>query len=80
MKNPYDVLGVVRGSNLEVCKKAYRLKSRLHHPDAGGNDASFIELCEAWKLINSGSVLNSMKIEKKHLKHKGLFDYELVVY
>ena len=80
MQNPYDVLGVARGSSKEVCKKAHRLKSKILHPDVGGDHTRFLELCKAWEEINSDTVLPSMKTAKTRITHTGLFDYETVIF
>ena len=41
MENYYDVLGVSENATQEDIKKAFRQKSKEHHPDRGGNEEEF---------------------------------------
>jgi hypothetical protein len=49
--DPYRTLGITRGCSLEEVKRAYRAKAWQTHPDLGGDGPTFIEVCEAYKLI-----------------------------
>ena len=54
MYNPYDILGIPRGSSIEVARAAYRKLAMLHHPDRGGSESKFKEVKQAWEHIESG--------------------------
>lgn len=43
----YEVLGVPKNASQDEIKKAYRKKSKLMHPDVGGDELAFQELNEA---------------------------------
>lgn len=43
MSDPYNVLGIERGSNTEHVKRAYRKLSLEHHPDRNGGSAESTE-------------------------------------
>lgn len=49
--DPYRLLGVSPGCTIEELKRAYRLKARHAHPDLGGDEPAFIEVCEAYKQV-----------------------------
>ena len=49
--DPYRLLGVSPGCTLEEVKQAYRAKVRQAHPDLGGNESAFIEVCEAYRQV-----------------------------
>ncbi|KZZ85037.1 J domain-containing protein [Bacillus sp. SJS] len=52
--NYYKLLDVSINASHEEIKKAYRVKSKIYHPDSGGNDKDFILLTKAYDtLINS---------------------------
>lgn len=53
MKDYYSILGVTRSASEEEIKKAYRKLAREHHPDrAGGNEAKFKEVTEAYQVLS----------------------------
>ena len=53
MKNYYDILGVTKTSSEEEIKKAYRKLAHQHHPDkAGGSEAKFKEINEAYQVLS----------------------------
>lgn len=53
-KDYYKVLGVGRGASEEEIKKAYRHLAHQYHPDkAGGNEAKFKELNEAYQVLSN---------------------------
>ncbi len=35
--NAYDVLGIPRGSDAAICRRAYRKLAKLYHPDITGD-------------------------------------------
>lgn len=48
----YRILGVSRTADAEEIKKAYRQLARKHHPDAGGDEARFKEINEAYEVLS----------------------------
>ena len=56
MKNPYDVLGIKRNSTEKEIKKAWKAKSKKHHPDTGGNEEDFHEVQKAYELLNNSEL------------------------
>ena len=48
----YKTLGVSRTATPEEIKKAYRKLARKHHPDAGGDEAKFKEINEAYEVLS----------------------------
>ena len=49
--DPYQILGVARGSTREEVKRAFRATVWHAHPDRGGENDSFIRLCTAYNQI-----------------------------
>lgn len=74
MLNPYEVLGVPVGADLETAKKAYKRLARIHHPDLHGDPEKFKAINEAYSMIESGKV---MFVTPKHdiLRHETLFSF-----
>ena len=50
----FDVLGVPPNCNIDVAKSAYRKLAMQHHPDKGGDTATFQRIQAAWDKISSG--------------------------
>ena len=50
--NFYDQLGVARTCSPKELTKAYRKACLKHHPDKGGNEEEFKELCKAYEVLN----------------------------
>lgn len=48
----YHTLGVPRTAKADEIKKAYRKLARKHHPDAGGDEAKFKEINEAYEVLS----------------------------
>lgn len=48
----YKTLGVSRTATADEIKKAYRKLARTHHPDAGGDEAKFKEINEAYEVLS----------------------------
>ena len=48
----YKTLGVSRDATPEQIKKAFRKLARTHHPDAGGDEAKFKEINEAYEVLS----------------------------
>jgi DnaJ domain len=49
--DPYDTLGVARDCTREEAVAAFRDKVWLAHPDKGGDEQAFIELCSAYQTV-----------------------------
>lgn len=48
----YKTLGVPRNATTDEIKKAYRKLARKHHPDAGGDEAKFKDINEAYEVLS----------------------------
>lgn len=48
----YKTLGVSRTASTDEIKKAFRKLARTHHPDAGGDEAKFKEINEAYEVLS----------------------------
>ncbi len=48
----YKALGVPRTATADEIKKAFRKLARTHHPDAGGDEAKFKEINEAYEVLS----------------------------
>lgn len=48
----YKTLGVARTASADEIKKAFRKLARTHHPDAGGDEAKFKEINEAYEVLS----------------------------
>lgn len=48
----YETLGVPRTASQAEIKKAFRKLARTHHPDAGGDEAKFKEINEAYEVLS----------------------------
>ena len=53
MKDYYSILGIQKSASEEEIKKAYRKLAHQYHPDkAGGNEAKFKEINEAYQVLS----------------------------
>lgn len=50
-KNYYDILGVDKKASQDDVKKAFRKLAQKHHPDKGGDEATFKEITEAYSTL-----------------------------
>jgi DnaJ-class molecular chaperone len=48
----YKVLGVEPQASTKEIKKAYREKCKVHHPDKGGDEDTFKEISEAYRILS----------------------------
>jgi curved DNA-binding protein len=51
-KNYYEVLGVKADASIDEIKKAFKKLARKHHPDAGGDEARFKDISEAYEVLS----------------------------
>ncbi len=51
-RNLYEVLGVNKDAAAIEIKKAYRNKSKEHHPDKGGDKDEFAEVAHAYEILS----------------------------
>jgi hypothetical protein len=49
--DPYTVLGLTRGATFQEVREAYRLKSKKHHPDHGGDEWAFRIVVRAYESL-----------------------------
>lgn len=52
-QNYYDVLGVGKNASDDEIKKAFRKLAAKYHPDAGGDEAKFKEISEAYNTLSN---------------------------
>jgi molecular chaperone DnaJ len=50
----YAILGVSPGASTAEIKAAYRSLVKRHHPDAGGDQRTILELNAAWEVLGDG--------------------------
>lgn len=51
-KNYYDILGIDKKATKDDVKKAFRKLAQKHHPDKGGDEATFKEITEAYSTLS----------------------------
>lgn len=51
-KSYYEILGVGEQATTDEIKKAFKKLARKHHPDAGGDEAVFKEISEAYEVLS----------------------------
>ena len=51
----YKILEVDRGADQETIKKAFKKKAMQHHPDKGGDEATFKKINEAFQILSDTS-------------------------
>ena len=50
--NYYDILGLPRGAKPQDIKTAYRKLAMEHHPDRGGDEATFQKISQAYEILS----------------------------
>ena len=78
--NPFSILGVPDGSDIGICRKAYRKLSKMYHPDEPtGDREKFDEVAKAYNAIEKKQYLaRGVLHKKKKLTHDSLFSYSAV--
>jgi len=56
LKDYYSILGLKPGATEEEIKAQFRKLAKEHHPDAGGDEAQFKEIVEAYEALLKGKV------------------------
>uniref|UniRef100_A0A8C6LX33 SEC63 homolog, protein translocation regulator n=1 Tax=Nothobranchius furzeri TaxID=105023 RepID=A0A8C6LX33_NOTFU len=51
--NPYEVLNLDPGASVSEIKKQYRILSLKHHPDKGGDEATFMRIVKAHSALTN---------------------------
>lgn len=81
--NPYKVLGVSKQATKDEIKKAYRKKSKLAHPDAGGSSEQFGELVKAYRILFDDDIRSHYdktgEIKEKEADNSQAMVYEFVL-
>ena len=54
-KTFYDILGVSKSASDKEIKSAFRKLAQKYHPDAGGDEAKFKEISEAYETLSDES-------------------------
>lgn len=52
MSDHYQTLGVAKNATPDEIKKAYRRQAGIHHPDKGGDTATFQKVEEAYRILS----------------------------
>ncbi|MCL2883460.1 MAG: DnaJ domain-containing protein [Coriobacteriia bacterium] len=52
-KSYYEILGVKKDASTDEIKKAFKKLARKHHPDAGGDEAKFKEISNAYDVLSN---------------------------
>lgn len=65
IKNPYLILGVKSNATLQEIKYAYRELVKQHHPDAGGDKQTIIDLNAAWEILSDVDNRQAFDLAKK---------------
>jgi len=52
-KDYYQILGITKTASPEDIKKAYYKLAHKHHPDKGGDEKKFKEICEAYQVLSN---------------------------
>ncbi len=50
-ESPYEILGVSKNASKADIKKAFREKAKKHHPDKGGDEATFKKINQAYEIL-----------------------------
>jgi len=61
--DPLAVLGVPSNASLEQIRDAYRRKSKIYHPDVGGEDWAFRVVVQSYEMLSAARVLRATSFE-----------------
>ena len=59
---PFEILGIDEGATEQQIKKAYRKLSMIHHPDKGGDEATFQKLAAAYRALTDPASRENYKL------------------
>ncbi|GMI07700.1 hypothetical protein TrLO_g13239 [Triparma laevis f. longispina] len=57
--NPHEILSVGLSANVTIVKRAYKKLSLKHHPDKGGDSATFQQIAKAYKALSDPESMNN---------------------
>ena len=66
MEDYYETLGVEKGSSAEQIKKTFRKLSMKHHPDRGGDKATFQKINEAYQVLGDPTKRRNYDMQKEN--------------
>jgi hypothetical protein len=61
--DPHAVLGVTKEASLEQIREAYRRKSKIYHPDVGGEEWAFRVLVQSYEMLSTARVMRATRAE-----------------
>lgn len=61
--DPHMVLGVTAEASLEQIREAYRRKSKMYHPDVGGEEWAFRVLAQSYEILSTARVMRATRAE-----------------
>ena len=61
--DPYEVLGVGPSASLQEIRDAYRARSKVYHPDVGGNPWAFRVLARSYETLSEARVASRAREE-----------------
>jgi hypothetical protein len=61
--DPHAVLGVTPDASLEHIREAYRRKSKMYHPDVGGEEWAFRVLVQSYEVLSTARVRRATRAE-----------------
>ncbi|QEH33914.1 Chaperone protein DnaJ [Aquisphaera giovannonii] len=64
--DPKSVLGVAEDASLDQIRDAYRRKSKILHPDAGGEEWAFRILAQSYEILSTARVRRAAAAEPPH--------------
>ena len=71
-KNLYEELGLKKNATKSEIKSSYRSLVKQHHPDAGGEKERFLEIQNAWEILNDP--IKKEQYDRKIFSSSSLFN------